>query len=69
MAAHNSTAAIRRQKKRQYERNYKSMTVDRVFVRDPVMPENVQRFDGVPEPCFKCGTARGCKHKPWLLGQ
>jgi hypothetical protein len=33
------------------------------------VPDDVQRFEGVPEPCFLCGAARGCRHKPWMLGR
>jgi hypothetical protein len=38
-----------------------------VKVRDIVVPEDVQRFDGVREPCFHCGTRDGCRHRPWMI--
>jgi len=38
-----------------------------LMVVNIAVPEDVERFDYVPEPCFKCGVRRGCRHRPWML--
>ena len=35
-------------------------------VRLVTVPENVERRE-VHEPCFACGVAGGCRHRPWML--
>lgn len=59
------TEAQRREKRREYDRLYKSGCASGVRVTDAriLIPENIERV-AVSEPCFMCGTARGlCRHR------
>jgi hypothetical protein len=58
------TPAQRRVKRREYDRLYKSGPASNVRVDGAriVIPADVQRVEH-SEPCFLCGTARGCRHR------
>lgn len=33
-----------------------------------VVPDDVERFEHVPAPCFNCESRGPCRHRPWMLG-
>lgn len=51
-----------------YKRHWFTGARPNVKIRDTIVPEDVERFEGVREPCFKCGSAGACKHRPWMIG-
>lgn len=55
-------------RRRYYERYHRSNHAPREQTQLRV-PEDVRRFEGVPEPCFKCGVRDNvpCKHRPWVV--
>lgn len=60
-----ATAADVRYKKRWYT----GVRAATAKMRDTIVPEDVERFEGVREPCFKCGSAGACKHRPWMIAR
>jgi hypothetical protein len=57
------TAAQRRQKRREYDRLYRSG--ETATGRNPriVVPTDVTVLDRDPSPCFRCGEREGCRHR------
>lgn len=60
--------AERRKRRREYDRLYRSGRSISARQFRIEIPDDVQRFEGVPEPCGFCGAGRIlCKHRAALL--
>lgn len=61
-----SRLSIVRQRRAQYQRHYKS---DGFITRtvNVDVPDDVQRFDSEPSPCFRCESRGPCRHRPWMV--
>lgn len=60
------TTAQRRASRREYQRLYASPKAVRSAPRPVDVPIDAIRLD-THEPCFLCGAARHCKHRPFML--
>jgi hypothetical protein len=66
MAVHNSTAAIRRQARRRYERHLTNPSPWNNCVVNATVPDDIQRVE-THVPCWQCGSREACKHRKWML--
>ena len=65
---HHTPAEIR-WRRRMYDRLYRSGNTIRGAQFRIVIPDDVSRFEGVPEPCPMCGAGRVlCKHRARVMG-
>lgn len=60
------TPQQRRKGRREYARLYQHDGGTKVVAVS--IPENVERRES-HEPCFACGVADGCRHRPWMLSR